>query len=100
MIARVRENNVQHFRNEMDYTQDELACKVGCSRETISRLESGMYSPSLDLIDRIAVALGCTVYDLMPMSSAPMYRAALKGTAEETREVFRASMKRLIDAYC
>ena len=43
-------------RNEM--TQQELAEKVGCTRQTIIAVEQGKYVPSLELAFRIAEALG------------------------------------------
>jgi putative transcriptional regulator len=43
-------------RNEM--TQQELAEKAGCTRQTIIAVEQGKYVPSLELAFRIAEALG------------------------------------------
>jgi putative transcriptional regulator len=45
-------------------TQQELADRVGCRRETIGKLEKGRYNPSLKLAMDIAEVLGVTVYDL------------------------------------
>lgn len=50
-------NNIRKlrfFKDEM--TQQELAKIVGVTRQTISSLEKGKYSPSLDLAFRIALA--------------------------------------------
>ena len=43
-------------RNEM--TQEELANKAGCTRQTIIALEQGKYVPSIELAFRIARAFG------------------------------------------
>jgi putative transcriptional regulator len=43
-------------RNEM--TQQDLADRVGVTRQTINAIELGKYSPSLEVAFRIAVALG------------------------------------------
>jgi putative transcriptional regulator len=43
-------------RNEM--TQEELANRAGCTRQTIIALEQGKYVPSIDLAFRMARALG------------------------------------------
>jgi putative transcriptional regulator len=43
-------------RNEM--TQQDLAERVGVTRQTINAIEAGKYSPSLEVAFRIAVALG------------------------------------------
>lgn len=39
-------------------TQEELAKRVGVPRSNITRFESGGYNPSLELLVRIAAALG------------------------------------------
>ena len=45
--------------NEM--TQQELADKVKCTRQTIAALEQGQYSPSLILAHRIAMVFGKSI---------------------------------------
>jgi putative transcriptional regulator len=42
-------------------TQQQLAEKAGVSRQTIIAIESGKYSPSLDLAFRIAHAFGVQI---------------------------------------
>ncbi|HET9905260.1 MAG TPA: helix-turn-helix transcriptional regulator [Anaerolineales bacterium] len=52
-------NNIRKlrfFQNEM--TQQELAQKVGVTRQTIIAMEQGKYSPSLELAFRIALVFG------------------------------------------
>lgn len=52
-------NNIRTLRffNE-EMTQEELAKKVGVTRQTIIAIEKGKYSPSLELAFRIAHAFG------------------------------------------
>ena len=50
---------LRFFANEM--TQHELAKMTGVSRQTINAIESGKYSPSLELAGRIAHAFGVTL---------------------------------------
>lgn len=45
-------------RKEQNMTQAELAKRIGTQKSNISRLESGNYNPTLDLLVRIAEALG------------------------------------------
>jgi putative transcriptional regulator len=55
-------NNIRKLRffaNEM--TQQQLAEKVGASRQTIMAIEAGKYSPSLELAFRIADAFGVKI---------------------------------------
>jgi putative transcriptional regulator len=39
-------------------TQEELASRVGCTRQTIIALEQGKYVPSIELAFKIARAFG------------------------------------------
>lgn len=49
-------------RNEM--TQQDLAERVGVTRQTINAIEAGKYSPSLEVAFRIAGALGVRLEDV------------------------------------
>jgi putative transcriptional regulator len=52
-------NNIRKLRFHHDeMTQEELAEKVGVTRQTIIAIESAKYSPSLELAFRIAQAFG------------------------------------------
>ena len=58
-------NNVRKLRFEHgQMTQQQLADKVGVTRQTIIAIEAGKYSPSLPLAFRIAHAFGGTVEDV------------------------------------
>jgi putative transcriptional regulator len=46
------------LRAEMDWTQAELAARVGVSRQAIVAVENGKYEPGLGLAFRIARAFG------------------------------------------
>jgi len=45
-------------RKEKNLTQRDLAELIGTRQSNISRLESGNYNPSLDFLNRIALAVG------------------------------------------
>lgn len=47
-------NNVSQLRLQSGVTQEELASKVGVSRQTIIALEKGNYTPSILLALKIA----------------------------------------------
>ena len=59
-MTKYRINNnirkLRFFQNEM--AQQQLADKVGVTRQTIIAMEQGKYSPSLELAFRIALAFG------------------------------------------
>lgn len=47
-------SHISEYRKERKISQEELAILVGIRRETISRLEKGLYNPSLRLAYDIA----------------------------------------------
>ncbi len=50
-------NRIRRLRfDHEEMTQDELANKAGCTRQTIIALEQGKYVPSIELAFRIARA--------------------------------------------
>lgn len=58
-------NNIRRLRflaNEM--TQQQLAEKVGVSRQTIIAIEAGKYSPTLELAFNIAETFGVKIGDV------------------------------------
>ena len=57
-------NRIKEFRARYNFTQEDLAKKVGVRRETIVFLEKGKYNPSLKLAHDVARALGATVDEL------------------------------------
>lgn len=54
-------NNIKALRTKLGMTQDELANRAFCRRETIVFLEQGKYNPSLQLAHDVAKALGSTI---------------------------------------
>jgi len=55
-------NQIRRLRFEHgEMTQEELAGRCGVTRQTIISLESGKYTPSLELAFRIARAFGVGV---------------------------------------
>ncbi len=50
------QNKIIVFRAEKGWTQEQLANKVGVSRQTIASLEKNKYNPSLILAFKIANA--------------------------------------------
>ena len=58
-------NNLRRQRLlQGELTQQELADKVGVTRQTIFSIEKGRYNPSVGLALRLARALGLQVEDL------------------------------------
>lgn len=55
---------IDTYRRKFAMKQEELAERVGVRRETISRLEKGMYNPSLKLAYDIAEVFGVSIEDV------------------------------------
>lgn len=54
-------NRLRVLRAEADWTQAQLAEKVGVSRQAIIAIENGKYDPALPLAFKLARAFGKTV---------------------------------------
>jgi putative transcriptional regulator len=58
-------NNIRRLRFHHDeMTQQELADRVGVTRQTIVAIEAAKYSPSLELAFRIARVFGLTIEEV------------------------------------
>ena len=58
-MAKTIHNNIRRLRFEhKEMTQQELADKIGVTRQTVNAIELGKYSPSLEVAFRIAAAFG------------------------------------------
>jgi putative transcriptional regulator len=57
-------NRLRVLRAERDWTQADLATRVGVSRQAILAVENGKYEPGLPLAFRIARAFGKTVEEV------------------------------------
>ena len=58
-------NRIRRLRfDHAEMTQQELANRAGCTRQTIIALEQGKYVPSIELAFGIAKALGVTLEEV------------------------------------
>ena len=55
---------IKEFWARYNLTQDELADKVGVTRQTMLYLEKGKYNPSLVLAYKVAKALNSTIEEV------------------------------------
>ena len=61
-------NQIRELRALREMTQQELADRVGVTRQTVIAIEQDKYSPSLETAFKVAIALGvpiaqCFQYD-------------------------------------
>ena len=68
--------NVRRLRAQRDLTQEDFATDSGFDRGYISGVERGVRNPSILVLERIAVALGEDVADLLdPVKAADFAKA-------------------------
>jgi len=60
----IMKTRMKELRARYDFTQEDLAKKIGVRRETILFIEKGKYNPSLKLAHDIAKALQTTIDEL------------------------------------
>lgn len=60
-------NNIRRLRFEKGMTQEELALRVGVSRQTVMSIERGATNPSVLLAYKIATALQTPVTEVFQM---------------------------------
>ncbi len=67
-MSEVINNIVYTLRTEKEITQEDFACMVGVSRQTISALEKGNYTPSILLALKIAKVFNVSVEKIFKIS--------------------------------
>lgn len=72
---------LREVRSSRGLTQAQLAEKAEVTTSYITRLENGSSAPGIDLVARLAAALGTTVADLLPTTSPPDELAVLRDRA-------------------
>ena len=67
----IMKNRIRVLRAEKDWSQAELAEKVGVSRNSINAVENGKFDPSLPLAFRIADAFELKIEDVFLREDRP-----------------------------
>jgi len=57
-------NRLKVLRAENNWSQAELADRLGVSRQTVNAIETGKYDPSLDLAFRLANLFGLRIEEI------------------------------------
>jgi putative transcriptional regulator len=63
------ENRIREWRQQGNFTQEQLARLCGVTRQTIIALEAAKYSPSLELAFKLSHALGRTLDEVFQWST-------------------------------
>lgn len=61
-------NRLRVLRAERDWSQAELAEKLGVSRQTINAIETGKYDPSLPLAFKMARLFGQSIEEIFELA--------------------------------
>jgi len=57
-------NNIKQLRKELGLRQEDMAIKLGVSRQTIIAIENDKYNPTLELAMKLAKQLGKSVEEI------------------------------------
>lgn len=71
-------NNIKRLREINNMSQDELADKLYCTRQTISNYERGISEPDIDTIKKIAVLFNSDIKDIIEQSQKKDYKPIIK----------------------
>jgi putative transcriptional regulator len=61
-------NTIKVHRAIKDWTQEELARRIGVTRKTVNTIENGIYVPSTVLALKMARVFGVTVEDVFQLA--------------------------------
>jgi putative transcriptional regulator len=61
-------NNIKQLRKELGLRQEDMAAKLGVSRQTIIAIENDKYNPTLELAMKLARLLNKSVEDIFTLN--------------------------------
>ncbi len=64
-------NKLKVYRAMSEFTQGDLAARVGVTRKSVNSIENGHFVPSTELALRMANVLDCRVEELFLLPSNP-----------------------------
>ena len=109
-VVRLFAGRLKEVRRSRGLTQMELSRQAQVTASYIWRLESGGSAPGIDLVARLARALGTTTHDLLPTTAPPdtsamlldqaraLFDALLAAADRETLLMLNPLLARLVEA--
>jgi transcriptional regulator with XRE-family HTH domain len=64
-LREVFAQNLRHFRRQRGLSQEALAAEAGIDRTYVSALERGVYSATVDMIEKLATVLSVSPHSLL-----------------------------------
>lgn len=95
-IKKLLGKRIKELRKTKNYTQDELAEKVGIGTPNISYFETGRFSPAIETLEKIAEALDVEIYELYmfkSLKSVDEIRAELEEVMRSDERILRLLYK-------
>ena len=78
-------NHLKEYRARIGVNQQELGALVGTSRQTVSQIERGDYSPSVTLALKIAKVCNATVEDIFEHPQDPYTKSLIAAITDEKK---------------
>lgn len=69
---------IKAARKKAKLTQKELGAKLGIAYQTLAQWENDLRNPKVETLDRIAVALGVSLSELLSEDMATLYRTGVE----------------------
>jgi transcriptional regulator with XRE-family HTH domain len=91
-------NRLLEYRRASGYSQEELAAKIGVSRQAVSKWERVEASPDTDNLIALASLYGVTIDELINGSKNPTEKAGAAGSADDKNSAGAAVNKETKDS--
>lgn len=78
----ILENRIEKYRKPLGLSQHRLGKKVGVSRISINKIETGKTVPSLKLANDIAKALGVCLYEVFDLDGTQTFECSCPNCKE------------------
>ncbi|WP_027204986.1 helix-turn-helix transcriptional regulator [Butyrivibrio fibrisolvens] len=79
-------NRIKELRCAKNYSQEQMADKIGASKQKYARIEDGLNSMTLDILSKIATALDVTVSDITCVLDEEPVNRCISGSDNNSSE--------------
>lgn len=103
-IRKLLGKRIRYIRKKNDLSQEKFAELISIDPNSVSRIERGVYYPSMDTLERISAVLGVELRDLFIFSTresaeemrAFLVQAASEASVDKLREMVRV-VRKIVD---